>query len=686
RRAFTAAHDFTGSEKSERKLLKPLILVDLFVQARNSGKPSEALETVYAKAALHDNAEEIPYTVDGILEEAEIVYSKMLDAQSHDDILELLQEGGALIKQGNAVFVQTDDGEINSGTSDTPSKFEVKLKPRLAMLVTRLRDEGIYTDDLIIQAGKTDPKMVRENPYHIVQIPRLDKEIAVCDQVGEITFVKTGIIGTDLWANLSKDQLKERSDIQTVIFNNEAQWWSNIKTTLSENSIKPKVNLVKYSGKKPPLDIDLIKQSLLEHHQTTGQWLSNYKKSEEGKKGGYVLEHGPYAGKLTVSALFSALCKGQRGLHGGSSIAKLNEEISSEHDLDYANHMKQEKLDLRQIKESLLAHYQATGGWLSHGKKYTLEHGPYAGKITVSALDSALSSGMRGLLGGASIAKLNEEISGENNLGYVNHKKQENLDIDEIQESLLAHYQATGEWMTNNKKGEDGKRGSYILEHGPLAGHITVSALETNLAQGLRGLPGGASIAKLLEAVSKEFDLGYVNRLNQEDLSLDEVKESLLVHYQTTGEWLSCGKKYTLEHGPYAGKITVSALSHALERGSRGLPGEVSISELNEEISKENNLDYVNHMKQESLDIDKIKESLLAHYQATGEWLSSGKKYTLEYGPYAGKITVGALDADLIKGLRGLPGGSSIAKLKKEIILEEQAKLAPDDDITPQPV
>ncbi len=64
-----------------------------------------------------------------------------------------------------------------------------------------------------------------------------------------------------------------------------------------------------------------------EHWEETGEWLVTDKKGADGK--GYVLEHGTYAGEMTVSALQLSLARGQRGLSGGSSVAKLNKELKS---------------------------------------------------------------------------------------------------------------------------------------------------------------------------------------------------------------------------------------------------------------------------------------------------------------------------------------------------------------------
>ncbi len=82
-------------------------------------------------------------------------------------------------------------------------------------------------------------------------------------------------------------------------------------------------------SKKPNLDIELIKESLLAHYNATGEWLISAKKGEDGKP--YILEHGYYAGKIKARALNAALSiDGLRGLEGKSSIAQLNKELKAE--------------------------------------------------------------------------------------------------------------------------------------------------------------------------------------------------------------------------------------------------------------------------------------------------------------------------------------------------------------------
>ena len=427
--AFQAASDFDGSEPSEAKLYDPLDLFDDFCRVNNDGKQSNKMEAKVAKVAFSEHPIDMPENIDGFLDIVSGFYERLSSKTTDNpDIWDMIKNGGAVVHDSDSVFVKTGSGSLQEGKSPTPNSYEVRTEPRLAMLIAHLRNDGvngtpIYMDDLAITKGKVSKDMMREHPYNIVQIPRIDMEIAICEQIGETTFVKQGCIDEDFWDYLKKDELKARADVLDVTRHNDAQWWGEISSFLEGNA-KPeakKVNVKSWVKKKPNLDRELIKESLLAHYNATGKALESRAWAKGGKVGSYVLEYGYYAG-ITVRALESALVKdGSRGLEGKSSIAQLNEELAQEGLIEYININNQDDLDIELIKESLLAHYRATGVWLTTddivegGKRgsYVLEHGPYAG-ITLSTLENALAKdGSRGLEGKSSIAILTKELKAE---------------------------------------------------------------------------------------------------------------------------------------------------------------------------------------------------------------------------------------------------------------------------------
>ncbi len=429
--AFQAASDFDGSEHSEAKLYDPLDLFDNFCRVNNDGEQSNEMEVKVAKVAFPEHPIDMPENIDGFLDIVSGFY-KRLSSKTTDnsDIWDVIKNGGGIVHDSDKVFVKTDGGNLQDAKSSKPSSYEVRTEPRLALLMAHLRNDGvngtpIYMDDLAITKGKVSKDMMREHPYNIVQIPRINMEIAVCEQIGETTFVKQGCIEEDFWDYLKKDELKARADVLDVTRRSDRQWWGEISSFLEGNA-KPeakKVNVKSWVKKKPNLDRELIKESLLAHYLATGEPLNSTDEEEGSKAGSYKLEHGYYAGKETVKSIDSALVTdGQRGLKGKSSIAKLNKEIAKENGFDYFNHKNQDDLDIELIKESLLAHYKATGRWLSvrntaKGQKcgsYELEHGYYAGKETVRSIENALvTDGQRGLKGKSSIAQLKKELKAE---------------------------------------------------------------------------------------------------------------------------------------------------------------------------------------------------------------------------------------------------------------------------------
>ncbi len=391
--AFGAAQDYDGSEAAETRLIDPLNLYDEFVRAQSGGVMSPDLEAKIAKTVFPDHPANMPVTISGFLGAAEDFYNRLRDAGSSNSLSAILERGGAVVIDDPRVFVKTDEGRLREAESANPEHYEVKTQPRLALLIGHLRNDGvngqkIYMDDLVIRKGDTDPHMLREHPYTIVQIPRLNMEVAVCDQVGEITFVKKGTVGPEFWDYMSKDALKAREDVRAVAFHNEANWWDGISEALAQHGAEGrKIRMSQWITHQPNLDLDLIKASLLAHYRETGEWLSPRSQGQDGKS--FVLKHGPYKEQISVGSLDSSLREGHNGLPGGASIARLNAEISAQHGLDYFNHMDQPNLDLGLIRESLLAHRQATGEWLTTDKKledgnrgsYVLQHGPLPGRL-----------------------------------------------------------------------------------------------------------------------------------------------------------------------------------------------------------------------------------------------------------------------------------------------------------------
>ena len=668
--SFQAAQEFDGSEVSEERLFYPLSLFDDFVRAHadDETEPSE-LERKVSDVAFPDHPVNMPLTVDGFLDTASEFYDRLTDTKADTDVYALIESAGGIVQQSEQVFVKTDERQLNTATSDASQSYEVKTEPRLAMLIAHLRNDGVngqsvYMDDLVITQGQVDDAMMREHPYNIVQIPRLDMEIAVCDQIGETTFVKKGITSTELWNYLSKDQLKAREDIIHVDRHNDKQWWNEISSFLSGNAEpkKRKVNVESWSTKKPKLDRDLVKITLLAHWQATGDWLSARSKDEHGKEARYKLQHGvaSYLG-LSVSAFDSRLIK------LGTSIAKLNKEISEEKGLNYTYKTSAKvDTDLGLAEITLLEQRLKSGKWLSvidiaEGRdntgSYKIEYGPkeHLG-LTVGAFNGRLVSM------GTSIGQLNEKVSKEHGLDY-----REGINVSEVK-AMLHQYRIDNEtWLSASN---DGK-----IDFGPEEYHgIGIRALDSRL----RVI--GLSISNLNAQISEEHGLDYEVQNREVDIDINIVKETIISHFENHGvELASCtrgddGKvgTYKLKDGPYQGMKAYS-LEHQLKKR------ETSIAELKSEIIQEYGSDFF----EDKTDIVGLaKQSLQAYHEATGKWLTAATKteggdpYKIELGP---EEHIGVYVGTLNNRLRA--EGTSISLLNKELKAERINSSGFDTDV-----
>ena len=170
-------------------------------------------------------------------------------------------------------------------------------------------------------------------------------------------------------------------------------------------------------------------------------------------------------------------------------------------------------------------------------------------------------------------------------------------------------------------------------------------AVSHALRRGSRGLPGGSSLAQLLAE--------HRGKRNIQDLPPLSVNQILLwadTHHQRTGRWPK-------EH---SGSIVDApgdswgGVENGLRQGSRGLPGGSSLARLLAERRGVRNVNAPPKLSEQMI-LDWADE----HHQRTGSW-PSPKAGTI---PGSRKENWSAIDAALKCGVRGFPGGSSLALL-----------------------
>jgi hypothetical protein len=122
-----------------------------------------------------------------------------------------------------------------------------------------------------------------------------------------------------------------------------------------------------------------------------------------------------------------------------------------------------------------------------------------------------------------------------------------------------AHHAQTGRWPTT--------RSGAVAD----VGEITWRTVHKALVHGGHGLPGGDSLAGLLE---RERAVAIPKRTIE--LSEDAIRQWAMEHLRRTGQWPSA-RSGTIEEAPGE---TWRAINRALVDGKRGLPGGSSLAQV----------------------------------------------------------------------------------------------------------
>jgi hypothetical protein len=184
------------------------------------------------------------------------------------------------------------------------------------------------------------------------------------------------------------------------------------------------------------------------------------------------------------------------------------------------------------------------------------------------------------------------------------------------------------------------------MESGPVQGvpELTWRRVDNALRLGFRGLAGGSSLARLLEA-----ERGVAILASRPALTQSQILVWADAHKSRTGRWP------TAESGRITGiKEKWKGVDTALREGYRGLPGGSSLAQLLAQRRRVRNLKALPKLT--------VKQILIwadAHYRLRGAWPTAATGAVL----HAPGETWTGIDAALSIGRRGMPGGDSLPRL-----------------------
>jgi hypothetical protein len=255
-------------------------------------------------------------------------------------------------------------------------------------------------------------------------------------------------------------------------------------------------------------------------------------------------QDGPVPGPAgeTWRTIDGALRGGARGLPAGSSLARL---LAERRGARY--HLGLQPYTVERILGWADGHFRRRREWP------TSVSGPVADAPgeTWLAVQHALYLGGRGLPGGSSLSRLLAE-----HRGRPNHLALPPMDVAQILAWADAHHRRTGKWPNCHSGAVDAAPGE------------TWKKVHASLYHGLRGLPGGSSLARLL---AEHRGARYLRDLPE--LSVPRILEWADEHFRRTGAW----PKHTSGPIQAAPGETWAAVESALRQGFRGLPGGSSL-------------------------------------------------------------------------------------------------------------
>ena len=314
---------------------------------------------------------------------------------------------------------------------------------------------------------------------------------------------------------------------------------------------------------------------------------------------------------------------GSKLIHRYASLYDLMREFLPQLDWDQVDHHR--PIQVAEILAWADAHHA------KHGKWPTGDSGEIPGtRQTWRRIDRCLRDGFRGLPGRTSLARFLKEHRGVR-IG----QRPPDLSEKEILAWADAHFASHGKWPTENS--------------GPIAGtRETWGNIASSMLKGGRGFRRGSSLAQLLARRR-----GVRNPQRLPPLREQKILAWARAHFKATGRWPGC----------HSGEIAQSSgdtwliVDKALNRGTRGFQGGSSLAQL---LARR--LGVRNYKRLAPLQEQQILIWASAYFKATGRWPRRNS------GPIAQSSgeTWMAVATALGKGCRGLPGGSSLARLLRK--------------------
>ncbi|MBI4272371.1 hypothetical protein HY621_00780 [Candidatus Uhrbacteria bacterium] len=228
-RALNAVQVYNGTEDSYNSVTEILISLE---QKTRSFQLAPSLSIPKQDQITADIF--LPYSKDS---QADIIGNLLDIAAAADSVRRVIQEAlreGGQETESSPLYVRRVEGVILP-PADHPTvlpgegDFEpARFEERLFELTRILAREKIFLDDCMVAIGLVMRTQMRRVSYALVEIPRINRAVLVCDQVGEATFVVHGLRDPDRYLSLEKEHLKNDPTVRRIVRRTPQQWHSDL--------------------------------------------------------------------------------------------------------------------------------------------------------------------------------------------------------------------------------------------------------------------------------------------------------------------------------------------------------------------------------------------------------------------------------------------------------------------------
>lgn len=234
--ALRAVRDFRGTEKSAERVLHEAVRAEEWIK-----KTFPDRNVVDAERDLTQRGR-VPSFNDLLGRCLQRLKNLFRNETSVDGVLSGLS---IPVREVDGVLVPPSEGEPSRdavGERDDQKKGTV-FKDRFIKLFTQLNQLGVYAEDLVVHRGRLLKSQARQASYLLIEIPRLQVDILVCDQVGEATFVSTRPLGLQAYLELTKQELMVTPGVHRVAHYRDEQWSQEILGHLGSKTLAPKIDI-----------------------------------------------------------------------------------------------------------------------------------------------------------------------------------------------------------------------------------------------------------------------------------------------------------------------------------------------------------------------------------------------------------------------------------------------------------